>query len=268
MANPSGSFIWYELMSPDPDGSKAFYDAVVGWDIEPQPAGELDYRMIRRSDGGIAGGVLRLDPEMQAHGATAAWLGYLHVEDVDAAVEAAKGDGATAIMPPWLVPGIGRMAMIADPTGGLMYLMKPEPRPDQPDATSDVFSVTEPQHVRWNELSSSDPDRAVDFYTRHFGWTQQGEMPMGELGAYRFIQHGGVGTGAVMGIMPGRPQGGWTYYFGVDDIDRAAAAVTAGGGTVVSGPHQIPGGEYSLTGIDPQGAAFGLVGPRAQGAAA
>ena len=33
MADPEGSFIWYELMSPDPDASKTFYDAVVGWDI-------------------------------------------------------------------------------------------------------------------------------------------------------------------------------------------------------------------------------------------
>ena len=35
MANPAGSFIWYELMTPDPAGSKRFYDAVVaGWTIE------------------------------------------------------------------------------------------------------------------------------------------------------------------------------------------------------------------------------------------
>ena len=33
--NPTGDFIWYELMTPDPVGAKAFYDAVVGWDIEP-----------------------------------------------------------------------------------------------------------------------------------------------------------------------------------------------------------------------------------------
>jgi len=267
MANPAGSFIWYELMSPDPDGSKTFYDAVVGWDIEPQPAGELDYRMIRRSDGGNAGGVMRLDAAMREHGAKPAWLGYLHVEDVDGAVEAAKPDGATTIMPPWSVPGIGRMAMIADPTGAPIYLMKPEPRADQPDATSDVFSVTEPQHVRWNELSSSDAERAVAFYTRNFGWTQQRAMPMGELGDYRFIQQAGVGVGAIMNAMRGMPGSSWTYYFGVDDIDRAVAAVNDGGGKVLAGPHQIPGGEYSLTGMDPQGAAFGLVGPRHEGGA-
>ena len=33
MANPSGSFIWYELMTTDPDGAAAFYGPVVGWRI-------------------------------------------------------------------------------------------------------------------------------------------------------------------------------------------------------------------------------------------
>jgi predicted enzyme related to lactoylglutathione lyase len=54
----------------------------------------------------------------------------------------------------------------------------------------------------------------------------------------------------------------WSYYIGVDDIDRAAKAVTDGGGTIVHGPVEIPGGEYSLNAIDPQQAVFGLVGPR------
>jgi predicted enzyme related to lactoylglutathione lyase len=54
----------------------------------------------------------------------------------------------------------------------------------------------------------------------------------------------------------------WTYYFGVEDIDRAAEAVKAGGGQVVNGPMEIPGGEFAVNAIDPDGAAFGLVGPR------
>ena len=29
-----GSWIWYELMTPDADGSKAFYERVVGWTIQ------------------------------------------------------------------------------------------------------------------------------------------------------------------------------------------------------------------------------------------
>ena len=76
MSNPHGSFIWYELMSKDPDASKKFYDDVVGWNIGPKAAGDMDYRMISASDGHI-GGVLRLTDEMFAHGARPTWLGVL-----------------------------------------------------------------------------------------------------------------------------------------------------------------------------------------------
>src|SRR3546814_3371323 len=78
---------------------------------------------------------------------------------------------------------------------------------------------------------------------------------MGAMGAYRFLQSGDVGIGAVMGLMPGVPTPMWSYYIGVDDIDRAAAAVTANGGTITNEPMEIPGGEYAMNGIDPQGAA-------------
>jgi len=263
MAEGQGSFVWYELLTDDVAAAKRFYDAVTGWDIEAQSGVPgMDYRMIRRSDGGNAGGVMAIDEAMRNHGARPTWLGYIAVDDVDAQVAAVQADGGTVMMPAWDIPGIGRIAMVTDPQGAPFYLMRPTPPADQPDATSDVFSVDQAQHVRWNELSSSDADAATDFYTRHFGWTQQGEMPMGELGSYRFIQHGGIGIGAIMPRMPHAPVGGWTYYIGVDDIDRATAAVTAGGGQILHGPQQIPGGEYSLSGVDPQGAAFGLVGPR------
>jgi uncharacterized protein len=61
---------------------------------------------------------------------------------------------------------------------------------------------------------------------------------------------------------PQMPVSVWTYYIGVDDIDRAAAAIGAGGGTILNGPMEIPGGEYALNALDRQQAAFGLVGPR------
>jgi predicted enzyme related to lactoylglutathione lyase len=54
----------------------------------------------------------------------------------------------------------------------------------------------------------------------------------------------------------------WLFYFGVEDIDAAAERIGAGGGTIVQQPMQIPGGEYALVAADPQGPAFGLVGPR------
>jgi predicted enzyme related to lactoylglutathione lyase len=263
MTNPRGNFIWYELMSRDPAASKAFYDGVVGWDIDVDPvAPGVDYRMIKRSDGGNAGGVLTLTDAMVEGGARQAWLGYLHVSDVDATVAAVVADGGKQMMPPFDQPGVGRLAMVTGPEGAPIYLMAPLPPEGQPDAVSDVFSVDQPQHVRWNELWSDDPAASIAFYKRHFGWSQEGDMDMGEMGKYQFVQAGGVGIGAVMPKMPDMPSSMWNFYIGVDDIDRAAAAVTASAGQVVSGPMEIPGGEFAVNAVDPQGAHVGFVGPR------
>lgn len=71
-----------------------------------------------------------------------------------------------------------------------------------------------------------------------------------------------IAVGAVMPLMEGYPVPVWNFYIGVDDIDRAHAAVTANGGTITNEPMEIPGGEFAMNAIDPQGAAIGFVGPR------
>ena len=265
MSSDRGAFIWYELMTPDPAAAKTFYDAVVGWDIDAHntvPDGSMDYRMINRSDGGHAGGVLGMDEAMQANGARPIWLGYVHVPDVDAAVSHMVNAGGEAHMPARDMPGVGRLAMVSDPEGAVLYLLKPTPPAGDPDATSDVFSPEKAQHVRWNELWAFDPVAEIKLYSDLFGWTQEGEMEMGPMGKYRFIHHDGVGIGAVGQAQKDGDGPRWSTFFGVDDIDRAVAAVKAGGGTVSGEPQQVPGGEYSTYCRDPHGAAFGLVGPR------
>src|SRR4051812_49593633 len=116
MVNPAGSFIWYELMTPDPAGSKRFYDAVVaGWTIEAQPSGDMDYRMITRSDGGNSGGGLRLTEEMQGHGARPCWLRYLGVPRVDAGARPGGGERGGRRVPAPATPGGGRRPAGAAP---------------------------------------------------------------------------------------------------------------------------------------------------------
>jgi len=260
--NPAGSFVWYELLTPDPAGAKAFYDAVVGWNIAGEAQFPNGYRTIGRSDGGSAGGLLPLTDEMKEHGARPTWLSYIGVDDVDATVASIEEAGGKTYLPAFDIPDIGRVAMVADPQGAPFYVMKPIPPANDPNARSDVFSVDQPQHVRWNELSTTDPEGAIDFYRRQFGWGQDGDMDMGEMGKYRFIQQGSTTVGAVMRKPPQLPVSSWTYYIGVDDIDRAAEAIRSGGGQILNGPMEIPGGEFALNAMDPQGAPFGLVGPR------
>lgn len=259
-----GAFIWYELLTNDVDGARAFYRDVVGWEIaaegQPLPTGAT-YRMIARSDGGNAGGVLSLTEDAVAQGARPGWLGYVHHPDVDAAVEQVRAAGGAVHMPAIDMPGVGRMAMVADPQGAAFYVMDPAPPAHDPGATSDVFDPVRAQHMRWNELQTSDPAAAVTLYSGLFGWKQEGSMPMDESGDYLFITHDETAIGAVMPEMPGE-RTAWTFYVGVDDIDRAAEAVSAGGGTLMGEISEIPGGEFAVHCLDPQGAAIGLVGPR------
>lgn len=266
MSNPVGSFIWYELMTPDPDAAAAFYGPVIGWTVsahsDPEAAG-VDYRMIERGDGGMAGGVLKLTPDMTAGGARPCWLPYFYVADVDAALAAIEADGGKVHMPATDL-AVGRIAMVLDPQGVPIYLMTPTPPADQPDAASDVFSETEPQHARWNELASPDQPASFAFYGKHFGFTFEDKMPMGDMGDYVFIGHHGKTLGAIMRQQDARQPAAWLTYFGVPSIAAAKQAIEAHHGQVLMGPMEVPGEEWIVVGLDPQGATFGLVGPKGE----
>lgn len=263
MANPPGSFIWYELMTSDAGAAARFYGDVVGWRIDRQPAINAqgrDYRMITRSDGGSAGGVLQLTPEMQVGGARPLWLGYLYTPDVDAASKAIEEDGGVIQMRMDLP--VGQIAMVTDPMGTPFYIMNPVPPPGEPDAVSDVFDPVKPQHVNWNELITPNLARAKVFYEKHFGFRFDEAMPMGELGDYWFIDHGGIRPGAMMQQPRDSPLATWLFYFGVPSLTAAQRAITQGGGAVVIEAQEVPGGCWALAATDPQGAPFGVVGPR------
>jgi len=255
--NPKGDFIWYELMTPDAEGAKAFYDAVVGWNISEGAPEFGGYRMIGRSDGGNAGGVLPLTDEMQQHGARPTWLGYVSVADVDQAVAAIEQAGGKGLMPAFDIPNVGRIALVADPQGAPFYVMRATP--PEPKAQSDVFSPTAEQRVGWNELSTTDPVAARKFYTGQFGWGSDEFMDMGEMGEYRFLEQDGTRIGALCGVMQGQ-QPKWRFYFRVPSIAKAKDTAEQKGGTIHMGPHQVPTGDYIVIGSDPQGAEFALVG--------
>lgn len=260
MANPLGSFIWYELMTTDPDAAAAFYGAVVGWKIvgQPDPAGGVDYRHIIRDDGSGNGGVLGLTREMCDGGARPCWLGYLSVADVDAAVQAIEADGGKLPMPAFDLD-VGRIAMVLDPQGVPFYVMRPIPPAGVEDATSDVYDRDAVQHISWNELYTPDLEGAKAFYARHFHFEFNESMPMGEMGDYCFIDHGGQQIGAMMRKPKEVPMGLWNFYIRVPRLDTAIAAVKVGGGQVLNGPMEVPGGEWIINGMDPQGAPFSLV---------
>lgn len=260
MGQQRGSWIWYELMTSDPEGAKAFYEPITGWQMTTGHGDTSDYGFLTAPDGAMVGGLLRLTEAMTSGGARPCWIGYLSAGDTDAAVRDIEAAGGKCLMPPQDIAMAGRVAMVADPGGAPFYVMTPKP-PEGAEGVSSAFQATKnPGHCGWNELMAADPARETRFYTERFGWTLPEPMDMGEYGKYQFVAADGVTVGAIMGLMPGSPAPMWNHYFWVPSIAKAKAAIESGGGTVVNGPMEVPGGDWIVQGLDPQGAVFSLVG--------
>lgn len=257
MPNPEGTPIWYELLTPDHDASKAFYDHVIGWTLGPKPDGSpMDYRMIQTADGSMVGGVMQLTGEMTAGGAHPTWLFYIGVDDVDASFEKVKANGGGVLMEPFDIPGAGRAAMVRDPQGNPFYIM----RGSSPE-NSTAWDRMGMGKCNWNELNTTGQAATNTFYADTFGWTYPDKMTMpGDMGDYVFIDAAGQTIGATMTIQPGDTPG-WRFYFRTPDIEDTARKVGEAGGTVLAGPMEVPGGDRIIVAKDSHGVTFGAVGP-------
>lgn len=259
MSTLHGSWIWYELLTSDAAGAKAFYEAVIGWQITPGTQAPMFYGHITNPDGDSTGGILPLTDQMIAGGARPAWVGYIGVDDVDSAMAAIIARGGKALMPKTTID-VGSFAMVQDCCGAAFYVMTPVPAPGSGPSTA--FSPTLTGRCGWNELQAGNIDNALAFYTELFGWQVPDAMDMGPMGKYHFLTHDDVAIGAAMQKAPHVPVACWNHYFRVASISAAKAAVTAHGGQVVNGPMEVPGGDWIINGIDPQGAHFALVGAK------
>jgi predicted enzyme related to lactoylglutathione lyase len=246
-------FIWYELVTTDPQAASRFYADVVGWTPKPFPGGQ-DYIVLHAGDTHGAGGIMAI-PE-GSEGMPPMWLGYIHAADVDAKVSELKAEGGAVLKEPTDIPGVGRFSVVADPQGAVFMLMAPqgEDMPPLPHATPGTFG--------WRDLEANDLESAFAFYAKLFGWTKGDAMPMGPLGDYQLFHAGGdYPVGGMMNKKePGdRPM--WHFYTYVDAIGAARERVIKAGGKVSMEPMEVPGGEWAMEAIDPQGARFGLVSP-------
>ena len=248
-------FIWYELNTSDLDAAIAFYGKVVGWTVRRSEQPGMDYRMIRAGDTDI-GGMMAIPAE--AHGMPPAWFGYVDVADVDAEVDAFQAAGGKVAWPANDLSGVGRMAMLVDPQGAMIYVMTPQPLSDGQKSTS--YSPGTPGHCGWNEYHARDWSAAYDFYASRMGWEKGTSMDMGAMGTYQVFNADGVQTGGMMNNP--MPQQAWLFYFNTGDIDEAVTRITDGDGAIQLPPMQVPGGQWAIVARDPQGAMFGLLGTR------
>lgn len=248
------SFFWYELMTSDPKAATDFYADVVGW--TPQAfGGDSDYTVLNVGERGI-GGIMAIPAD--AKNLPPCWVGYIHSTDIDADAKRIADGGGSIHKPPADIPQVGRFAVLTDPGGAVFMMLQPSGSGDMPPMGNDTAGT-----VGWRELYAADGEKAVDFYGRQFGWKQVDAMDMGPMGKYRLcsMDDTGQAIGAIMNKPEQVPVPCWQFYFNVPAIDEAVGKVTAHGGKILMGPHQVPGGNWIINGVDPQGAHFALVAP-------
>jgi uncharacterized protein len=248
-------FFWHELMTSDTKAAQKFYGDVVGWSAQDAGVGGQSYTIFNAGGQGV-GGMLAISPDMAKHGARPGWLGYISVDNVDQTVSRIKKEGGQVHIEPQEVPGVIRFAMVADPQGAPFYVAKGL-RPDAPPP----LPMGTPGTTGWNELMAADWQTAFAFYEKLFGWTKAEAHDMGPMGTYQLFAAGGPPIGGMMTKPAQIPVAHWGFYFNVDAIDAGTDRITKSGGKILNGPIEVPGGQWVVQAMDPQGAAFNLVAP-------
>lgn len=259
---PEGVPSWIDARHPDPDAAQAFYGALFGWTFEERlPPGAPGSYRIASVDGHEVSAI--------AFGAgPAAWTTYIAVHDAQATAARVADLAGTAGAVEDAGPGgaAGRSVDCTDPHGAAFGLWQARDR-------LGAQHVNAPGGWVFSTLRSTDPERAIAFYQRLFGW-QASDIAEGSSTMVRLPGYGDHlqatsdphirerqadapdGFADVVAALE-RTDGGadtWHVSFSVADRDRAVQQVTELGGRV----HTTWDGDWTRTAevSDPQGAAF------------
>lgn len=251
--NARGRFVWHDLVTTDTEAAKAFYTAVVGWGTHVWE-GPKPYTMwtIGGETPMPIGGIMDLPAEAAAGGARPHWLAYVSVSDVDATAARAQELGGTIVHPATDIPTVGRFAIINDPQGATIALFTPAAGSGQMEPPTPIGQFS------WHELTTTDQEAAFSFYSDLFGWEKRHAHDMGPMGVYQMYGLDGKDLGGMFNKDPGMPGPAWNHYVRVPDVHRAAEIIRAQGGQVINGPMEVPGGDWIVMGLDPQGGMFAL----------
>ena len=253
MSDSHGRFVWYELMTTDLEAANAFYAEVVGWRTGEASMPVSRYTLFTASDVSTAG-LINLPQDATTQGAAPQWVGYVSVDDVDAAVHRVKELDGTVYVPPTDVADVSRFSVVTDPQMATFVLVKWRDPGRQLPIQSGALG-----HVGWHELLTIDWERAFAFYREIFGW-QKVAADAGPIGTYLQFSAEGQTIGGMCNKPATAPASFWLYYFNVADIGAALDRVRAGGGEILEGPSDIPGGGRVARCADPQSAMFALIG--------
>jgi hypothetical protein len=231
---------------PDVPATSAFYEAVLGWTFMAPGPDDGGYSIATKGEHPVAalGPVESTDQPM-------AWLIYFASENADATAALIKEHGGAILLEPTDAGPYGRLLVAADATGASFAVW-------QAGQHIGAGLVNEPGGLTWEDLRSTDPGSAQDFYAKVFGFDMNPlEMAPGD---YRTFHHAGdpAPLGGMGGLMDRRGESRWELYFAVTSTDDAIATAERAGGKVAYPAVNSPFGR--MAGLeDPNGAFFQVI---------
>jgi predicted enzyme related to lactoylglutathione lyase len=246
-----GRPLWYELMTTDMKAAEAFYTAVVGWTAAPFEGTPQPYVLFKRSGEVPVAGLLNRPDDVKM---PPFWAMYVGVATIEEGADHIKRLGGRELSPVIDVPTVGRMQMMSDPQGAAFYIYEAANTEQPPEGAPELGEGS------WLELMTTDAPAAMQFYQELFAWEPTEAMDMGEMGKYQMFNrpHGMIGGMMNKPASLAHVPPNWQIYFLVPDINDATERVKANGGRILNGPMEVPGGDWIVNAMDPQGAAFAL----------
>ncbi len=239
-----GRFVWHELMTPDAGAAHGFYTRVLGWKTQPWEQ-DPSYTMFAAASGPL-GGTWPLETGQPR------WIAYIGTDDIEATVREAQELGGRVTKEITSMPNGGQYALLEDPQGAPfgVYASTSSHGPQQAPKKGEYS---------WHELATDDYQAAFDFYSSLFGWEEIGRHEMGgPVGTYFTFGLDGVATGGIFKRMPEMPSSFWLGYVRVKDVQKMVKKVKSAGGTVLTEPMEVPGGDWIAQFADPNGAMFAV----------
>lgn len=249
-----GAFCWFELATMDQNAAKNFYMSLFGWTVNEFPMGPGQLYSMFQIQGREAAAAYTLRPEQREQGVPPHWMIYVAVESAEGTARRAGEIGGNVFAPAFDVFDIGRMAVLADPTGAVFSVWQAAKH-----IGSGITGVD--GTVCWADLSTPDPEKAAQFYRDLFGWQLVKDEK--DSSGYLHIKNGQEFIG---GIPPAAQRHAaapphWLLYFLASDCDASARKAQELGGAFLLPPQSVPSVGRMAIVKDPQGAVFALFQP-------
>lgn len=247
-----GHVCWLDIKSRDRAATRRFFSNLFGWELKDEPVDDRRYTKISLGHDAL-GGLTDLSspvypPDMPPHISL-----YVAVADADRSAASALALGGTLLLPPFDVPGMGRMATLQDPTGGVLSVW--EARPFR-GMTIDSRREGAPG---WFALMSAALEQAGTFYTQLFGWTL--ELQPGTPSASGIFTYRGLPVAGVMLMNPDSTvePSQWEVFFTVREGDTVLASAQASGASITTNAAAIPGVGWATRLRSPDGLTCGII---------